>query len=131
MNKTDIIYDYLVTCIDDKEIKTLIEKLQDYLYNGGFICNDIKEEQVIKLIDSIKDYFNIKDNNTERKSQLEFINMWYERTVKYRIDYGEDSFSLSSNMLDSLTIKDLTDFSKRTRLAFSYEPILDRVRFYI
>lgn len=60
MNKTDIIYDYLVTCIDDTEIKTLIEKLQDYLYNGGLICNDIKEEQVIKLIDSIKEQYNIK-----------------------------------------------------------------------
>lgn len=60
MNKTDVIYDYLVTCIDDTEIKALIEKLQDYLYNGGLICNDIKEEQVIGLIEDIKEQYNIK-----------------------------------------------------------------------
>lgn len=68
---------------------------------------------------------------TERKSQLEFINLWYERTVKDSIEHGEDSFSLSSNMLDSLTIKDLIEFSKRTRLTFDYDTVIDRVRFYI
>lgn len=60
MNKTDIIYDYLVTCIDDKEIKILIEKLQDYLYNGSFMSDTIQEKQVIELIDDIKDKYNIK-----------------------------------------------------------------------
>lgn len=60
MNKTDIIYDYLVTCIDDKEIKTLIEKLQDYLYNGSFMSDIIQEKQVIELIDDIKDKYNIQ-----------------------------------------------------------------------
>lgn len=62
MNKTDIIYDYLVTCIDDKEIKTLIEKLQDYLYNGSIMSDTIQEEQVIELIDDIKDKYNIKES---------------------------------------------------------------------
>lgn len=131
MNKTDIIYDYLVTCIDDKEIKTLIEKLQDYLYNGSFMADTIQEEQVIELIEDIKKNYSVINNKSERKRQLEFINLWYERTVKDGLEHGEDSFSLSSNMLNSLTIEDLTEFSKRTRLTFRYEPVLDRISFDI
>ena len=128
---TNIIYDYLVTCIDDTEIKALIEKLQDYLYNGSFMADTIQEEQVIELIEDIKKNYSVVNNKSERKRQLEFINLWYERTVKDGIEHGEDSFSLSSNMLNSLTIEDLTEFSKRTKFTFRYEPILDRISFDI
>lgn len=131
MNKADIIYDYLVTCIDDTEIKTLIEKLQDYLYNGSLMSDTIQEEQVIEFIEDIKAHYSVVNNKSERKRQLEFINLWYERTVKDGIEHGEDSFSLSSNMLNSLTIEDLTEFSKRTKFTFRYEPILDRISFDI
>lgn len=70
MNKTDVIYDYLVTCIDDKEIKTLIEKLQDYLYNGSLMSDTIQEKQVIELIDDIKDKYNIKESEQNEEESI-------------------------------------------------------------
>ena len=67
MNKTDVIYDYLVTYIDDKEIKILIEKLQDYLYNGSLMSDTIQEKQVIELINDIKDKYNTKESDKNEK----------------------------------------------------------------
>ena len=59
--KTNIIYDYLVTCIEDTEISWLVEKLRDYLLNDAFMLDTIQEKQVIGLIEDIKDTYNIKE----------------------------------------------------------------------
>lgn len=120
---TNIIYDYLVTCIDDTEIKALIEKLQDYLYNGGLICNDIKEEQVIKLIDGIKEQYNIKGSDKMKTKYIKYkgftisINKTIDnqnvykvsefggyhtlKEVKAIIDMWEDTFPTLENILQN------------------------------
>lgn len=47
--KVQVIYDYLVNYISDKEIKDLIMYLQDYAYNGSMLDNEIPEELLQKI----------------------------------------------------------------------------------
>ena len=60
--KTNIIYDYLVTCIEDKEIKALIEKLQDYLLNGSFIDTEVQKCEVLEFIKDLKENYINKES---------------------------------------------------------------------
>lgn len=57
MNKTDIIYDYLVTCIDDKDIKLLVEQLEDYLLNGSLIDTEVQKCDVLEFIKDLKENY--------------------------------------------------------------------------
>lgn len=65
--KTNIIYDYLVTCVSDTEISWLVERLRDYLLNGSFMIDTIQEKQVIELIKDIKDNYDIKESDKNEK----------------------------------------------------------------
>ncbi len=62
MNKTDIIYDYLVTCINDTEIKLLVEKLQDYLLNGSIIDTEVQKCDVLEFIKDLKENYINKES---------------------------------------------------------------------
>lgn len=57
MNKTDIIYDYLVTCIKDKDIKLLVEQLEDYLLNGSLIDTEVQQCDVLEFIKDLKENY--------------------------------------------------------------------------
>lgn len=51
--RTKAIYHYLAENISDKDLRTLIILLKDYVYNGSFVDFEEDDERVRPMVDEI------------------------------------------------------------------------------